>query len=345
MKRPAIFFDRDNTLICNDGYLADPNQVVLVDGSADAIARLRSFGYVVITFSNQSGVARGMFTEDAVRAVNEKMDQLLLEQNGDAKIDAHEFCPYHPSGTVEEYRQDSELRKPKPGMILKAAEAMDLDLASSWVIGDAPRDIEAGRAAGCRTILFHDPNLSPSEAARHAAVGEPEFAVPSLKRAVDIIQRNTPGLAPPEPAKSEPPVTETKPPPTESQPVDEAKSAATARQQKIAATLATKAAADPRHQVAPSTRPTPASPFSAMPNARLEIVAQQILEELRRQREGPDADFAVSRLLAMIVQILAIATLFISFFNRAEPSLIPIMLLAIFLQLLSLSLWIMSRAK
>jgi hypothetical protein len=162
---------------------------------------------------------------------------------------------------------------------------------------------------------------------------------------VEIIQRNTPGLAPPPNARVESSApTETKPA-IESPPVDEAKSAATARQQKIAATLATKAAADPRHQVAPAARPTTASPFSAMPTARLEVVAQQILEELRRQREGPDADFAVSRLLAMVVQILAIATLFISFFNRAEPSLLPIMLLAIFLQLLTLSLWIMSRAK
>lgn len=188
MKRPAIFFDRDNTLIVNDGYLGDPDGVKLVPGAADAIARARSMGYLVVTVSNQSGVARGMFTEDDVRRVNERMDALLLAANRAAVIDRHEFCPYHPNASVEAYRQDSDLRKPKPGMIYRAAEKLAIDLERSWLIGDAPRDIEAGHAAGLRTILFIDPALPASPAIEVDSSVRPDATVSTLKQAMDFIE-------------------------------------------------------------------------------------------------------------------------------------------------------------
>ena len=131
----------------------------------DAVARARSLGFATVVFSNQSGVARGLFDEDAVRAVNHAVEGQLLAANAGAVIDRQEFCPFHPEGTIERYRCDSELRKPKPGMIYSAADALTLDLTRSWVIGDAPRDIEAGRAAGCRTILFRPPDVPVSPAA------------------------------------------------------------------------------------------------------------------------------------------------------------------------------------
>lgn len=355
MKRPAIFFDRDNTLIRNDGYLGDPAGVVLMDWAAEAIARLRGFGFVIVTFSNQSGVARGMFTEDAVRAVNQRMDELLRQQNPNAIIDGHEFCPYHPSGTVEEYRKESELRKPAPGMILKAAEAMDLDLSASWVIGDAPRDIEAGRAVGCKTILLHDPKLPPSEAAREAAMGEADYVVASLKRAVAIIHRHTPGLelqTTSAPTELVTPAAEAAaaPQPAPSSIEDPKEASANARQQKAAATLATRAAADPRRQMQPSVTsaafPGMPQPVGQFPSTRLELLSQQILDELRRHRDLPNTDFAVSRLLGGVVQILAIAALFLSFLYRNDQStMIPIMLLAIFLQVLTASLWFMGHQR
>ena len=166
MKRPAVFFDRDNTLIANDGYLGDASQVKLIAGAADAVARVRALGYATVIISNQSGVARGLFNEAAVQAVDARMADLLLAQNPAAIIDRHEFCPYHPQAVVEQYRKDSPLRKPEPGMLLAAADAMALDLSNSWLIGDAPRDITAGKAAGCRTILFSEPDLPPSPAAK-----------------------------------------------------------------------------------------------------------------------------------------------------------------------------------
>ena len=189
MNRPAVFFDRDNTLIVSDDYLGDPQKVVLIAGAADAVAALRELGYATVVVSNQSGVGRGMFSEADVRAVNARMDALLLAANPQAIIERHEYCPFPPEAKLAEYRQDSDLRKPKPGMILRAAEALGLDLARSWVIGDAPRDIEAGHAAGCRTILFVDKNLPQSPAAAEKLRVKADFVVGSLGEAVGVIAK------------------------------------------------------------------------------------------------------------------------------------------------------------
>jgi D,D-heptose 1,7-bisphosphate phosphatase len=187
MRRAAVFFDRDNTLVVNDGYLGDPAAVVLVDGAAQAVARAKRLGFAVVTVSNQSGVARGLFTEDAVLAVDRRMDEMLIAQDSAAVIDDHEYCPFHPQATVEKYRKPSPLRKPLPGMILSAAEKLSLDLSRSWLIGDALRDIEAGKAAGCRTILFRDPAIVQApNAKRGEAV--PDHIVQSLKEAMDIVE-------------------------------------------------------------------------------------------------------------------------------------------------------------
>jgi D-glycero-D-manno-heptose 1,7-bisphosphate phosphatase len=163
--KPALFFDRDNTLIVNDGYLGDPAQVVLIDGAAAAVAAAVNAGFVVVTVSNQSGVARGFFDESAVIAVNRKMDELLIAADPRAVIARHYYCPYLPDATVPRYRQESDLRKPAPGMLLLAALELNLDLKRSWLIGDADRDIDAGRAAGCRTVLFDPPSVVKSAVA------------------------------------------------------------------------------------------------------------------------------------------------------------------------------------
>ncbi len=193
MKRPAVFFDRDNTLIVSDGYLGDPTRVSLVPGAAEAVARARKAGYAVVVFSNQSGVARGMFSEEDVQAVNARMDELLLAENSSAVIDRHEFCPFHPEGTVDVYARESDRRKPKPGMILSAADKLALDLSRSWVVGDAVRDIEAGKAAGCRGILFADPSLQKSPAALSAAKVEPDYTVTTLAEAIAFIEHDAGG--------------------------------------------------------------------------------------------------------------------------------------------------------
>src|SRR3954451_18378226 len=190
MKRPAVFFDRDNTLIASDGYLGDPSKVALVSGAADAIARARQLGYAIVAVSNQSGVARGMLSEEDVKAVNARMDELLAAENPAAVVDRHEFCPFHPDGTVDVYARESDRRKPKPGMILSAANKLALDLPRSWVVGNAARDIEAGKAAGCRAILFTDPSLPKSPAADARPRVAPDRVTDTLAAAVDFIEQN-----------------------------------------------------------------------------------------------------------------------------------------------------------
>jgi histidinol-phosphate phosphatase family protein len=146
---PAVFLDRDNTLIANDGDLGDPALVRLLDGVAEGLHALRDAGYRLVVVSNQGGVARGVFTEHDVDAVNDRLNALA----GDV-IDRFYFCPHHPEAAIEKYRGEHPWRKPQPGMILQAAHDLNLDLARSWVIGDQERDIIAGHAAGCRTVLI-----------------------------------------------------------------------------------------------------------------------------------------------------------------------------------------------
>src|ERR1700689_805602 len=104
---PAVFFDRDNTLIVNDGYLGDPDGVKLEVDAADSVALAHELGYVVVVVSNQSGVAKGLFAEQDVEAVNARMADLLLRANPRAVIDRQEFCPFHPDAVVPKYRAES----------------------------------------------------------------------------------------------------------------------------------------------------------------------------------------------------------------------------------------------
>ncbi|RIK67412.1 MAG: D,D-heptose 1,7-bisphosphate phosphatase [Planctomycetota bacterium] len=151
---PAVFLDRDNTLIADPGYISDPADVRLLPGAAEAVRRIRAAGYRAVVVTNQSGVARGRITEAQLEAVHLRLRALLRGER--AELDAIYVCPYldGPEAVVAAYRRDSDLRKPRPGMLLLAARELGLDLPHSWMIGDSPRDVEAGRAAGCRTILI-----------------------------------------------------------------------------------------------------------------------------------------------------------------------------------------------
>lgn len=329
MKRPAVFFDRDNTLIACDEFLGDPSKVALVDGAADAVARARNLGYATVIFSNQSGVARGYFTEAAVHAVNQRLDEMLKDANPKAVIDRHEFCPFHPDGSIEKYRKDSPLRKPLPGMIHQAAEALALDLSRSWVIGDAPRDIEAGKAAGCRTILFTDPLLKASPAALAERKIEPDYICSTLTEAIDFIARNTDRPEQQEP--QEPPLAETK---EEGRALKDDADAV----QPSAPIPDPSAAAAPQHE--PEKEPPPPASM-----AKLESLAGEILREVRRRHEQPHADFSVSKLMAGVVQVIVLAVLFLAFLNREGGSLLALLVFALTLQTMTIALLIMSRQR
>lgn len=297
MRRKAIFFDRDNTLIACHSYLGDPAEVRLVKGAAVAIARGRELGFAIVVISNQSGVARGMFDEEAVRAVNARMEELLAEENPAAVIDHHEYCPFHPDGVVEKYRSDSDLRKPRAGMIYRAREALALDLQGSWVIGDSFRDIEAGRSAGCRTILFSHPTLEPSPDAGARGNARPDFTCTSLEEAMDRIESS--------------------------------------QTNKPAVHLPARTEGGPAVKLAPSPEPLAAPRPHAEPagGQRLEALLEQFLIEYKRTRSGHHTDFSVMRLLAGIVEIVVIAVLLIAYLNTgAITTQQDLLLLAIVLQ-------------
>ncbi|MEM8739625.1 MAG: HAD family hydrolase, partial [Planctomycetota bacterium] len=198
MKRPAVFLDRDNTIIVNDGDLGDPDAVRLIQGAASAISSLCGLGYKVVVVTNQGGVARGKYTEEDVDAVHDRIEAMIHERANGARIDAFYFCPFHPQGTVDRYKKEHPTRKPKPGMLLQAAEDLGLDLAQSWMVGDALRDTDAGAAAGCRTVLLQpdwtDTSLADLRKADRAKSpasrkkkAEPDFIAKGLVEAVRII--------------------------------------------------------------------------------------------------------------------------------------------------------------
>ncbi len=208
--QPAVFLDRDNTIIHNDGDLGDPNEVRLIQGAASAIASLCGLGYKIVVITNQGGVARGKYTEDDVHAVHERIRELVTHASNGARIDAFYFCPYHPKGTVEKYRKEHPTRKPQPGMLKQAAKDLKLELRRSWMIGDQLRDIEAGKAAGCRTVLLRPDadRIAPDEmvelpeevadaeenaadqAAGDASEVEPDVVARNLIEAVRVIAQH-----------------------------------------------------------------------------------------------------------------------------------------------------------
>ena len=150
-RRKAVFLDRDGTLIEDKDYLKDPAQVVLEHGAAEAVARLNEHDFALILVSNQSGVARGYYTEEDVAAVHQRLEELLAA--GHARLDAIYYCPHYPEGVVERYRQTCTCRKPATGMYQRASEEWNIDLTRSYMIGDKLTDMEAARNAELTGLL------------------------------------------------------------------------------------------------------------------------------------------------------------------------------------------------
>ncbi len=193
MAHKAVFLDRDNTIIEDPGYLADPKGVKLLPGVEHALKRLHSAGWLLVVVTNQSGVARGLLSEEVLQDVHAEV-QRQLAQHG-AALDGIYYCPYLPNAPVEAYARDSDERKPHPGMLLRAAREMDLDLQLSWMVGDSPRDVEAGRRAGCRTIrIRHGEWPGAAKKTEEDEDSPADFTVRNLAEAVAMIlrQSNTP---------------------------------------------------------------------------------------------------------------------------------------------------------
>ncbi|MDD3118389.1 MAG: HAD family hydrolase [Victivallales bacterium] len=148
----ACFLDRDGVVIVEKDYLRDVSQVELETGAAEAIRQLKQHGYLVIVVSNQSGVARGYFSEEDVRAVNARIDALLAAEG--TAVDDWFFCPHHPQGKIPAYTRQCDCRKPGTGMLLQAAQKHHIDLSASFMIGDKLSDVATGRAAGCAAAVL-----------------------------------------------------------------------------------------------------------------------------------------------------------------------------------------------
>jgi D-glycero-D-manno-heptose 1,7-bisphosphate phosphatase len=171
---PAVFLDRDGTIMHDVAYCSDPAQVRVFDDAHDALTRLRNAGFKLFVITNQSGIGRGYFNEDAYHAVAAKFERQL----GDGMIDGTYFCPDAPDAA-------SDRRKPAPGMIFEAQRDHALDLSRSYFIGDKQIDAECGRNAGVRTILVES-GCEEHDPAAHDA----DWLAPNLSAAADIILRD-----------------------------------------------------------------------------------------------------------------------------------------------------------
>jgi D-glycero-D-manno-heptose 1,7-bisphosphate phosphatase len=150
-KRAAIFLDRDGVIIEERGYISKPEQLCLLPGAAEVTALLNRAGWPVVIVTNQSGIARGLLTPSALERIHDRLQHLLGCYG--ARVDGIYVCPHHPEAEIDSYRQQCFCRKPQPGLLLQAAEELHIDLSQSWMIGDRVSDLQAGAAAGCRTVL------------------------------------------------------------------------------------------------------------------------------------------------------------------------------------------------
>jgi D,D-heptose 1,7-bisphosphate phosphatase len=321
MANKAIFLDRDDTLIEDPGYINDPDQVELLDNVHETLGVLKAMGYKLVVVSNQSGVARGIVTEEALGLIHKRLEQLLAEKG--VVLDGIYYCPYHPDGAIPKYRRDSDLRKPNPGMLLTAGRDLEIDLKESWMVGNSPGDIEAGARAGCKTILVdskgHEQKIQPGERA-------PDYRAINLKEVVNIIKMHSRSQqrAPVTPA----PAVEPGLPPV----------------------------AEPQNTPAQAQQPLPVSQPGAAQTGEDKQTTQQLLTDILDQlkamrRTSMFGEFYVSRFVAGFVQVLVFVCLlvcvyFLLSFTGGKYNAVMISLgFAVLFQIMALTFYIMQGPK
>jgi D-glycero-D-manno-heptose 1,7-bisphosphate phosphatase len=203
MKRPAVFIDRDGTISEEVGYLDHPSRLDIYPYSSAAIKLLNSSGWLAIVITNQSGVARGYFSEDVLVEINDRLTQLLHKDG--ATVDAVYYCAHHPTIGAPPYRQHCKCRKPGTGLIRKANLDFDIDLGSSWVIGDRYTDVALARNAGLHSALvLSGYGHGEWEYQRASWATQPDIVAQDLLQAVtSILSSSAPGATIPYPSATE----------------------------------------------------------------------------------------------------------------------------------------------
>jgi len=356
MSDKAIFFDRDDTLIEDPGYISSPDQVKLLTGVPRALIELKALGYKLVVVTNQSAVARGIVTEKTLGDIHNRLKQLLSEKN--AFLDEIYYCPYHPKGVVKKYRKDSEFRKPNPGMILKAAEEMDLDLDQSWCVGNSSRDIEAGSRAGCKTILIDLPSrklqLKPGEP-------RPDYKAINIKEVVNIIKKyhrspvETEEETQQEPIEQAEQIEQVNEPEQVPEPVESVsenvESALQTKEQILEEEEPVIPTDEEQSESALQETQTEPAEQSLTDSGGTEQLLKSIQTQLKNmQRTDMFGEFSIMRLIAGIIQIIVLFCLLISVWflispNRQDSAVFIALGFAMVLQLMSLTFYIMHGRK
>jgi D-glycero-D-manno-heptose 1,7-bisphosphate phosphatase len=180
----AVFLDKDGTLVEDVPYNVDPEKIKLVDGAVEALQLLHGAGFKLVVVTNQSGVARGLFKENDLINVETHLRKILDEAG--IPLTGFYYCPHHPDGHVRHYTDACICRKPRPGMLFQAARENQINLASSWMIGDILDDIEAGRRADCNTILIDNGNETEWTLTPYR---RPHYTAANLHKAAEIISK------------------------------------------------------------------------------------------------------------------------------------------------------------
>ncbi len=182
MSGRAVFLDRDDTIIRDRHYLADPDGVELMPGAAEAVRLLNLHRIPAIVVTNQSGIARGLFSEHRLELIHLRLTELLAKHH--AILDAIYYCPHHPQGSVERYSIACTCRKPEPGLLMKAAQDFGLDLAGCYMVGDKLEDMETIHRVRGKGVLIGEENTGETES------GGPDHRAQNLFEAVQWILKD-----------------------------------------------------------------------------------------------------------------------------------------------------------
>jgi D-glycero-D-manno-heptose 1,7-bisphosphate phosphatase len=178
----AIFLDKDGTLVENVPYNVNPALIELTWQAGHGLQLLKQMGYALFVVTNQQGVAKGLFTEVALEAVQHRLTEQLAQYG--VALDGFYYCPHSPDGVISRYAISCTCRKPMPGLLYRAAYEHSIDLSRSWMIGDILNDVEAGRRASCRTVLIDNGNETEWKL---SAQRTPHLTAPNLYAAATLI--------------------------------------------------------------------------------------------------------------------------------------------------------------